>query len=496
MTLRVLGAVRLSRLTDQSTSPERQRERVEWWASGNDGRVVDVAVDLDVSGSVSPFERDDLGPWLTRRAGEWDVLVAWKLDRLSRSARDTLDLLGWAQENGKRIVAVDDNLDTATQMGRVWIQLASIFAEVERTNIQERVSAARKYLRQAGRWGGSKAPYGHRVVGRPEGGKQLALNEAEEPVVVEIVGRVLARESLVDIARDLNDRRVPAPSGKVGSGWTHGQLRRMLRRPSLRGLAEHDGRLVRDSEGVPVVYGPPLVDGETWTLLQRELDTRQETRAPYRAVGSAGFLLDVAFCVCGRKMYATPAKNKKYDASMYRCAGYRAGYGPRCTVSAGMRSARLEEFVEEKFLAAVGRLPIRVRTDTPAVDRSGELADIEMSLRELREDRAAGLFRGPRGTSEFRAAYSKLEDRREELLALASQETATEWSDTGLTFAAEWAVASNQRKRELLLDCGARVEVGPAKSRGAKNWRDRLRFDLRGPEWLLELGTDDPLIWD
>jgi site-specific DNA recombinase len=65
--LNALGTVRLSHSTDESTSPARQRQRIDWWTGGNAATPVDVAEDLDVSGSVSPFDRDQLGPWLTDR---------------------------------------------------------------------------------------------------------------------------------------------------------------------------------------------------------------------------------------------------------------------------------------------------------------------------------------------------------------------------------------------------------------------------------------------
>ncbi|WP_372517167.1 recombinase family protein [Mycolicibacterium frederiksbergense] len=63
--------------------------------------------------------------------------MAWKLDRISRSSMDTETLLRRCLERGKRIVCVDDGIDTDTQMGQVWVKLASIFAEVERNAIKE-----------------------------------------------------------------------------------------------------------------------------------------------------------------------------------------------------------------------------------------------------------------------------------------------------------------------------------------------------------------------
>src|SRR5690606_3727937 len=96
---RVLGYVRLSRLTSETTSPARQREVIERWVKHEGHDLIDIVSDLDVSGAKSPLERPELGPRLTTADG-FDILAAAKLDRLSRSAADVHDLLRWADEKG------------------------------------------------------------------------------------------------------------------------------------------------------------------------------------------------------------------------------------------------------------------------------------------------------------------------------------------------------------------------------------------------------------
>jgi hypothetical protein len=85
--MRVLGRLRLSRSTKESTSIERQREIIQQWADANDYTVVGWAEDLDVSGSLDAFETPELGKWLSDRAPEWDIVAAWKLDRLDQIGR-------------------------------------------------------------------------------------------------------------------------------------------------------------------------------------------------------------------------------------------------------------------------------------------------------------------------------------------------------------------------------------------------------------------------
>src|SRR5690606_34795862 len=169
-----LGSIRLSRLHDTSTSPERQREVIRRWSVQNELNLVHITEDLDVSGSVNPFERDELGPWLTDTPPQpWTVLVAWRLDRVSRSALDTLRLLEWLEARGKRLVTVDDGIDTGTQMGRLFVQIAGIFAQLERETIRERTLASRQALRASGRWGGEAIAYGYKATRDDTGGYRL-----------------------------------------------------------------------------------------------------------------------------------------------------------------------------------------------------------------------------------------------------------------------------------------------------------------------------------
>src|SRR5690606_39380225 len=85
--------------------------------------LIDIVSDLDVSGAKSPLERPELGPRLTTADG-FDILAAAKLDRLSRSAADVHDLLRWADEKGKALVAISDGIDTSTANGRIFVQIA------------------------------------------------------------------------------------------------------------------------------------------------------------------------------------------------------------------------------------------------------------------------------------------------------------------------------------------------------------------------------------
>src|SRR4051794_30226565 len=98
--LRVLGVIRLSNDSDETTSPERQRALISNWAQASGHVMAGWSEDLDVSGATRPFARPDLGPWLAAPE-RFDALAAWKLDRLTRRAAHFVELREWAEEHGK-----------------------------------------------------------------------------------------------------------------------------------------------------------------------------------------------------------------------------------------------------------------------------------------------------------------------------------------------------------------------------------------------------------
>ena len=88
------------------------------------------------------------------RAG--DTLVVWKLDRLGRSVKQLVDLVGELQEFGVQFRSLTDSIDTGTASGRFFFHVLASLAEMERELIVERTRAGLEVARQLGRTGGRK----------------------------------------------------------------------------------------------------------------------------------------------------------------------------------------------------------------------------------------------------------------------------------------------------------------------------------------------------
>lgn len=85
-----------------------------------------------------------------------DVLVVWKLDRLSRSLKDVLILMDRVQEKGAGFRSLTEAIDTTTPAGRMMMQMVGSFAEFERAMLRERTKAGLDAARKAGRIGGRR----------------------------------------------------------------------------------------------------------------------------------------------------------------------------------------------------------------------------------------------------------------------------------------------------------------------------------------------------
>ncbi|MEF9958477.1 MAG: recombinase family protein [Niameybacter sp.] len=119
------------------------------------------------------------------KKGMYDVLMCYRLDRISRNVSDfssTLDLL---TKHSIGFVSIKENFDTTTPMGRAMIHISSVFAQLERETIAERVTDNLLELAKLGRWLGGTSPLGYKSqkVSYETGGKTKYYSILEQDLV-------------------------------------------------------------------------------------------------------------------------------------------------------------------------------------------------------------------------------------------------------------------------------------------------------------------------
>ncbi|WP_341267138.1 recombinase family protein [Gordonia malaquae] len=197
-------------------------------------------------------------------AGQFDALVCYDLDRLTRQPRQLEDWIDAAEGGGLALVTLNGEADLTTDAGRLF---ARIKAAVARSEIERKSARQRAAAEQRANLG--RPPLGVRLTGYTAKGETIA-NEAE--TVRRVFAAFQRGESLKGISKSLTAEGISTRHGKP---WNPSSVREILTN------ARYAGRVVYCGEVVPGVRGnwEPLVDDETFDVVAAKLsDPRRRTQ--------------------------------------------------------------------------------------------------------------------------------------------------------------------------------------------------------------------------
>ncbi|WP_089226982.1 recombinase family protein [Actinacidiphila glaucinigra] len=517
-----MSALRLSVLTDETTSPERQREANRAAAAALGIDLGDrEAVDLGVSASkTTPFERPELKEWL-RRPEDFDALLFWRFDRAVRSMDDMHALSTWARDHRKMIVFAEgpggrlvlDFRNPLDPMAQLMVTLFAFAAQMEAQAIRERVTSTQAAMRVMQlRWRGSRPPYGYKPAPLEGGGWTLVQDPEAVPVIERMIRELMDGSSAAAIAAGLNRDSVPSPrdhwslrqgretGGKTGGragetvtrgrfAWRHGTVKGVLTSERVLGWKLAGEKPVRDSEGAPVMATPePILTREEFDAIGArfaELAMEDSAGAADR-VDTVALLLRVIICDgCGGRLYLQRAGRTE----IYRCGSITRGHA--CAARATIKRTWAEDFVEREFLRAVGGLRLTQTRTVPGYDPQPEIDATAAEYEAHMESEGTQTNPVTRGIWEKRR--DALDKRVTELMARDRVEPRTEVTHTGRTFVEEWEAADTGERRAMLVEAGAQLRVRRAK-RGKHEQLDegRVSFELKEPffaDAAMELGA-------
>ena len=200
------------------------------------------------------------------RAGRIDVIVVYKVDRLTRSLADFARLVELFDQHGVSFVSVTQAFNTTTSMGRLTLNVLLSFAQFEREVTGERIRDKIAASKAKGMWMGGRPPLGYDGLDR-----KLVINPREAQVVRHIFDRYLELGSVTALQPDLKARGVRSKvwdnrQGETvgGSEFSRGALYHLLANPVYRGAIRHKERLYPDAH-------PAIIDEPVWTAVQSRL---------------------------------------------------------------------------------------------------------------------------------------------------------------------------------------------------------------------------------
>jgi DNA invertase Pin-like site-specific DNA recombinase len=411
--MRDLGATRLSRKTDESTSIERQREQITLTSRIRGDALVHITEDTDISGKISPFERDGLGPYLTDpdKIGKWDCLIVPKLDRLTRSLRDFDELVDWLDKHGKTLVSVSESLDLSTSSGRMAANMLAMFAQFERERIAERRRERAEDDRARGWWGGGGYNYGLRPV-KVNDHWELEIDPTTYAKLEDIAYAIIGGQSVTSIASHLNALGTPSPRG---GKWRQNTIRDMFTHPKC-----------------------PL-DAD---LLVRVLDALDKTKTPWTKRADATMLLNVASCACGAPLYSKRYSSKGHDYEYYTCS---ANCGRR-----RIPMLHLEGHVHDAMAHTTlyGESPVYRKIVTGGKSTRALIMKLDRKIHSLNLD-----------ADDYQEQYDALMSERRQLKDdQGKRSDETRYEDTGVKVADYWLTLSPKDRRQFLLLAGVEVK--------------------------------------
>jgi site-specific DNA recombinase len=422
---------RLSRVSDDSSSLDKQDQQCQRWAEAYGHEIVGTAADSNVSGKTDPFRRPELGPWLNEPhlIATYDGIVAAKLDRFARSVRYWAHLLDWAKEQGKTVVCVEPFIDFSTPTGQLVGMIMSWLAEQELAQITQRSNDTKQYLHENGYVTG-KAPFGFRIVADRDH-KSLEPDPVQADLVRTAVQMYLSGNSLRNVAEWL-DGHCLAPQGEL---WSGGSVSNLFKNPILLGRRT-------DATGKTILKVEPIIDRATWTTLQAKLSSRAKTTG----AAPKAMLAGLAVCaLCDGPMYRLTSRVKGKVYLYYRCHGDERKPS-RCRNM--VRVEKLDAQVEALINGPFGDHPRKELIAVPGHGFEDEVAEVEQDLRELDHD-----------APDFFDKQAELLVERKRLLALPMTPTRTEEVLTGDKIRDYWAALDTDGKREFLLRHKFQVKV-------------------------------------
>jgi site-specific DNA recombinase len=310
-------AIYLRRSTDDEHQPfsiDAQQTALTNYVASQLGWTLVATYSDDASGATT--DRPDLKRALgAARAGRYDVLLVYRVDRFSRRLSDLLDLLNELDEANVAFCSATEPFDTSTSIGRMLVQLLGVFAEFERETIVDRVINGMTTKASKGKWSGGTRPYGYLVARDTQ---QLIPHPAEAPVLRDIF-RLYTQDRIGTraIAAELNSRGIRNRTGKVWSGHT---IARILDNPAYTGDIVYRDVHVTDAH-------PPLIDRAVFDRA-REIATARGDAQTQRALSDSDYhLTGLITCPdCGHKYIGTSANGRTKRYRYYTCFS-RTRYG-------------------------------------------------------------------------------------------------------------------------------------------------------------------------
>lgn len=312
--------------------------------------------------------------------GKVQIVVVYKVDRLTRSLADFAKIVDVLDAHGASFVSVTQQFNTTTSMGRLTLNMLLSFAQFEREIAGERIRDKIAASKAKGMWMGGNVPLGYDVRER-----KLIVNDAEAETVRMIFHRYAELGSVRLLGHELDrlgvvSKRREGAGGVLAGGnrLSRGALYTLLQNPIYRGEIAHQGKVYPGQHEA-------IIDPELWQLVQDKLAGNRQARALGETADEPSLLAGLIVDGDGQRMTPTHAVKKgrryRYYVSTQLISGTRSDHAKGWRIPAGdievLVLDRLRAFLasERDLGEALSRFDLDASAVRSAMMKASQLAE-------------------------------------------------------------------------------------------------------------------------
>ena len=397
-------------------SVEEQDKRLSAYCEVKDWIIYEKYIDPGYTGSNT--KRPALQKLIAdAKAHKFDLVLIYKLDRLSRSQKDTMYLLEDVMlANDVDLVALNESFDTSTPFGRAMIGILSVFAQLERENIKERTTMGRLARIRQGHNHGSQEPLGYEFI---PGSNDLRIKPYEALMVKDIFKEALVGSSIVSISEKIREKY-----GDNIRAWNNTTIRRILNNPVYIGKVSYGAELF---DGIH----DPIINEEDFYKVQEILKRNKDLYLRQRKANADNvhLLTNLLYCGdCGARMAYNRISPR---ISRYSC--YSVSRKTKAMIKSDHCTNRLNPFtdtqLEEIIINEIKKLaldPVYLAETISATTPEDTTAGIRDRLDEISKQTSKLLELYQLGFTDITEISSKLnalKDEKEKLEKLIENQT-------------------------------------------------------------------------
>ncbi len=431
-----------------------QLERLTAYAASQNWEIHDVYTDEGVSA------KNTLRPEFQRllmdgKNKKFEVLLVYKLDRLTRNVKDLYEILQVLDKHGIGFTSATEVFDTTNAMGRLFVTIVAAMAQWERENLAERIKMGFDQKKREGIWHSTKIPYGF-----IKDGNNLVPHPEQALVMQELFRKYMSGQGVHRLNLWLNEQ--------TGIAWTHSGTYYTLTNPTYAGLLSIGPRN-SNPELIPATNIIPIISAETWHQ-SRQVASRRAGLPPRTGTGQYA-LVGVLRCgICGGAVVGYTTRKTRKTKPMYIYYGYKCLHAMRKSCSNKMFKLEPLEIKIINQLEQVAQNALKSASVEP-------MSKHQLNTRDMLTEKLCKLKdKRKRWMDAYEAESIDVDSLRERLISLSNAEEKIKhelsqlkesaideslYSTIALHLRTAWTLGTLEERRELIRSVVDKIYLYP-----------------------------------